>query len=200
MKFAEKLPDGTNRLLSWQTKMIKPPEASQVTLDAQTEADLTLVIEPAVVGQIPPGEYQIVAALDVPASSAHAPGIWTGQSESAPVKLTIQEKPPHLPAAEEEKESLQFADYSLALGDFAGAAKRAQAVLAVNPGSISADIALAEAKRAQGDLGGALESFKIALSECYRQHPKSSEPPTLLLSRISDLEEALQAPRGLDQH
>ena len=65
------------------------------------------------------------------------------------------------------------------------------AILEVNPKSILAGIALGEAREAQGDLEGALEVFQRALTEYNRQYPKSYEPPTLLLSRIVDIQEAM---------
>jgi tetratricopeptide (TPR) repeat protein len=152
-----------------------------------------------VAAQITPGIYQVVAALDVPSAGSAKAGTWTGKSQSEPVTLTIREKPSHLSPADEEKLDLHFADYFFASGDYSESAHRAQAALAVNPKSIVAEIALGESKRAQGDLKDALEAFQKAASEYYRQYPKSYEPPTLLISRISDIEAAMageQSPAG----
>ena len=59
----------------------------------------------------------------------------------------------------------------------------------MNPKSLAAEIALGEARKAHGDLKDALEAFQKATSEYYQQYPKSYEPPTLLISRISDIKQ-----------
>lgn len=192
LQLSEKLSDGTLRPLAWATKVVRPPGARRVTLDARTSADLTFAIAPSVAAQIAAGAYQIVAALNVPSTGSAKSGTWTGQSHSEPVQLSIQEKPSRLSPADEERLDLHFADFFFASGDFAEAVKRAQAALAVNPKSISAAIALGEARKAQGDFKDALEVFQKATAEFYRQFPKSYEPPTLLLSRISDIEAQMQ--------
>jgi tetratricopeptide (TPR) repeat protein len=193
LQLSQQLPDGTLRPLGWTTKVIRPPAAKRLALTTQTEAELTFAVEPSSATQIPLGEYVIVAALNIPAKVGFTPGTWTGLAESDPVKLTIADKPGRLSPDDEERLDLQFADYFYAGGDFAEAAKRAQSALAVNPKSISAEIAIGEARKAQGDLKGALEVFQKARSEYYRQYPKSYEPPTLLLSRISDIEAAMES-------
>jgi hypothetical protein len=192
LQLSEKLSDGTLRPLSWAARPVQPAAAKHVTLKAKTSAELRFVADPSVAAQIPPGVHQIVAALDVPSTGNAKSGTWTGQSQSEPVALTIQEKPGLLSPADEEKLDLHFVDYFYASGDFTEAAKRAQSALAVNPKSIVAAIALGEAEKAHGDLKGALEAFQKATSEYYRQYPKSYEPPTLLISRISDIEAAIE--------
>ena len=74
--------------------------------------------DPSVAAQIPPGVYQIVAALDIPSTGNAKSGTWTGQSQSEPVALTIQEEPPHLSPTDEEKLDLHFADFFFASGDY----------------------------------------------------------------------------------
>lgn len=193
LHLSERLPDGTERPLAWATKVVQPPATRRLTLDAQTSADLTFAIEPSVASQIAAGEYEVVAALDVPANGTVKSGTWTGQARSEPVKLIIQDKPPRLPSGDAEKLELHFANFFYAVANFPEAARHAQAALAANPKSISADIVLGETKRAQGDLTGALGAFQKATVEFYRQNPNSYEPPTLLLSRISDLREKLES-------
>ena len=199
LQLSQRLPDGTLHPLDRTTKLVRPPGAKGVTLTAQTEADLTFAVEPSSAAQIRPGEYAIVASLNVPSNISLKPGTWTGQVQSDPVELTIADNPARLSPDDEEKLDLHFAAYFYASGDFAEAAKRAQSALALNPRSIAAAIAIGEARKAHGDLKGALEVFQKARSEYYRQYPKSYEPPTLLLSRISDIEatmEGEQPPTG----
>jgi cytochrome c-type biogenesis protein CcmH/NrfG len=174
-------------------KVIQPPAAKRVTLDAKTSAELTFAIEPSVASQIAAGEYKVVATLDVPAIGTVKSGTWTGQARSEPVKLIIQDEPLRLTHGDVEKLELHFANYFYAVAKFPDAARHAEAALATNPKSISADIVLGEVKRAQGDLAGALEVFQKATLEFYQQNPNSYEPPTLLLSRISDLQEKLES-------
>ena len=193
LHLSERLPDGTKRPLAWATKVVQPPAAKRVTLDVRTSADLTFAIEPSVASQIAAGEYELVAALDVPANGSVNSGTWTGHARSEPVKLTIQDKPLRLTPGDAEKLELHFANYFYAVANFPEATRHAQAALAENPKSISADIALGEIKRAQGDLAGALEVFQKATVEFYQQNPNSYEPPTLLLSRISDLQGKLES-------
>jgi len=192
LQFSQQLPDGTLRPLTWTTKLAQPPVAKRVMLTAQAEAELTFAVDPSLAAQIAPGEYAIVAALNVPASSSVTPGTWTGRAESDPVKLIIQDRPVRLSAGDEEILDLHYSNYFYALANFGEAATRAEAALKLNPHSIPAAIALGEAKRAQGDLAGALEVFQKATAESYRQNPNAYEPPTLLLSRISDIEAQMQ--------
>ena len=192
LQLSQRLPDGTLHPLNWTTKLIRPAQAKRITLTARTEAELMFVVEPSSAEQIPRGEYAIVAALNVPANRGVAPGAWTGQANSDPVKVIIRDKLARLSPEDEEKLDLQFAAYFHDSGDFTEAAKRAESALAVNPKSIVAAIALGEAEKAHGDLKGALEAFQKATSEYYRQYPKSYEPPTLLISRISDIEAAIE--------
>lgn len=188
LQLSQKLPDGTLHPLNWTTKLVRPSGAKRITLTARTEAELTFTVDPSSATQIPPGEYAIVAALNVPSTSSVPPGTWTGQAESDPMKLIIQDKPARLNLGDEEKLDLHFADYFYASGDFAEAGKRAQAALTVNPESIAAAIALGESQKARGNLKDALEIFQKATAEYYSKYPKSYEPPTLLISRISDIE------------
>jgi len=198
LKLSQLLPDGTLHSLNWTTKLVRPAQAKRITLTAQTEAELTFVVEPSSAEQIPPGEYPLVAALNVPANRDATPGTWTGQANSDPVKVNILDKPARLTPGDEEKLDLYFAAYFYEIGDFVEAAKRAQSALVVNPNSIAAAIAIGEARKARGDLKGALEAFQKATSEYYRQRPKSYEPPTLLISRIADIEAAMvgESPSG----
>jgi hypothetical protein len=192
LHLTERLPDGTERPLAWATKVVQPPAAKRVTLDAQTSAELTFAIEPWVASQIAAGEYEVVAALDVPANESVKSRTWTGQARSEPVKLTIQDKPLRLTPGDAENLDLQFANYFYAVANFPEAARHAQTVLAANPKSISADIVLGKTKQAQGDLTGALVVFQKAMVEFYKQNPNSYEPPTLLLSRISDIQDHME--------
>lgn len=198
LQLSQLLPDGTLHPLNWMTKLVRPAQAKRITLTAQTEAELTFVVEPSSAEQISPGEYPIVAALNVPANRGVTPVAWTGLANSDPVKVIIRDKPAHLSSGDEEKLDLHFAAYFYESGDFMEAAKRAQSALAVNPHSIAAAIAVGEARKAHGDLKAALEAFQKATTEYYRQHPKSYEPPTLLISRIADIEAALvgESPSG----
>lgn len=199
LQLSQRLPDGTLRALNWATKLVRPAQAKRITLTAKTEAELTFVVEPSSAGQIPPGEYPIVAALNVPANRRATPGAWTVEANSDPVKVIIRDKPARLIPGDEEQLDLHFAAYFYGIGDFVEAAKRAQSALAVNPNSIAAAIAIGEARKAHGDLKGALEVFQTAMSEYHRQHPKSYEPPTLLISRIADIQATMvgkQSPSG----
>jgi hypothetical protein len=199
LQLSQLLPDGTPHPLNWTTKLVRLAQAKRITLTAQTEAELTFVVEPSSAERIPPGEYPIVAALNVPANRGATPGAWTGEANSDPVKVIIRDKPARLTPGDEEELDLHFAAYFYGIGDFVEAAKRAQSALAVNPNSIAAAIAIGEARRAHGDLKAALEAFQKATTEYYRQHPKSYEPPTLLISRIADIEGTLageQSPSG----
>jgi len=192
LQLSQQLPDGTLRPLGWTTKVVRPPAAKRIALTAQTEAELTFAVEPSSAAQIVPGEYAIVAVLNVPANSGLTSGTWSGRAESEPVKLVIQDKPVRLSAGDEETLDLHFSNYFDAVANFGEAVKRAEAAMKLNPHSISAAIALGEAKRTQGDLKGALEVFQMATAESYRQNPNAYEPPTLLLSRILDIEAQMQ--------
>jgi hypothetical protein len=198
LQLSQILLDGTLHPLKWTTKLVRPAQAKRITLTAHTEAELTFVVEPSSAEQIPPGDYAIASALNVPANRGVTPGAWTGQAESDPVKVIIRDKPARLSSGDEEKLDLHFAAYFYESGDFIEAAKRAQSALAVNPNSIAAAIAVGDARRAHGDLKAALEAFQKATTEYYRQHPKSFEPPTLLISRIADIEATMvgESPSG----
>jgi len=56
----------------------------------------------------------------------------------------------------------------------------AEETLQANPKSIFAHILVGELKEAQGDLQGALESYRAAEDEFHDQHPHFCKPPAYL--------------------
>ncbi len=181
------LPDGKRQPLPWPLKLVAPPEAKTLTLDAKNTAQLDYLLDLVTAAQIPAGDYRILAAVEVPVDAKVAADRWRGRVESEPAKLTILPRPDRLTPEEEEKTHLQFARYYQAAKDWTHAQESAQKALAANPKSIPAHILVGEVKEAQGDLRGALEAFQTAQTEFYKQYPESYEAPLYLIYKSAEL-------------
>lgn len=185
-------PGNTRQPIPWAVKLAVPPASKVLTLDARNTAQLDYLIVPETAARIAPGEYKFLAVLEVPADSNIPADRWRGRMESRPVKLTVTLKPARLAPAEEEKISLQFAQYYKAAGELAAMLQAAQNALKANAHSVFAHILIGEAQEAQGNLQPALESYQTALSEFHSQHPDSYEPPVYLIEKTLNLSRQLE--------
>jgi len=185
--FAQRLPDGKVQPLAWPLKIASLPQTPTLTLDATATAQLDYLLDPAAAAQINPGEYEIVAAVDVPPGPNVAGDHWSGRVEAEPVKLSVAPRTSRLAPQEEENNDLQVAQYYQAAQDWARALEAAQRALAANPRSIPAQILVAEIEEAQGDRPTALQAYQAALAEFDRQYPDSYEAPRYLIRKIRDL-------------
>ena len=114
-------------------------------------------------------------------------GQWRGRVETAPVKLTVQPKPPRLSPEDQMRRELDFADFYLATHQAAKALKHAKNAVAANPKDVRALATVAESKESAGDLQGALAAYSGALAEFVRQNPNPPEPPAHLLDKVRAL-------------
>lgn len=193
LHFVLRQSDGKEEPLAWPLQLAKPPSTNSVTLDEKTTPQLAYLLEPLAAAQLPAGNFEVVAVLEVKDDGALPSGAWRGRVESEPVKLTILPRPAHLAPAEEETLNLQFAYYYQAASDLAHALQSAQEALGAVPNSIPAQILVAQVKEAQGDLQGALESYQTAETQFYIQHPDSYEPPAYLIRKSMELRKNLKS-------
>ena len=191
VRFAQLTPDGKQQSLGWPLKALGPAASKTLRLDGETTAQLDFALDPTTAAAITPGEYQIVAVLEVPAEAKLAAERWRGRTESDPVKLSVKEKPAQFTKADEENFNLSLARYNDATGDSRGALQYAEKALAVNPKSIPASILVGEVREGMGDLKGALEGYKNAEHEFYQQYPNSYEAPLYLIDKTISVTEKL---------
>lgn len=192
VRFAQVLPDGKQQLLGWALRAMKRPEATRLTLDADTKAQLDYALDPSAAAGVPAGEYHIVALVEVPADAKVARDRWRGRVESEPVLLRVAERPAQLEKSQEEKSNLDLAYFDNATGDWGLALEHAQKAIAANPHSLPATILVGQAKENQGDLKGALAAYQTAEREFYTQYPKSYEAPLYLIDKTNNLRQKLK--------
>jgi tetratricopeptide (TPR) repeat protein len=191
VRFAQLLPDGKQQPLGWALRAMNRPEATRLTLDADTVAQLDYALDSSAAAVVAPGEYQIVALVEVPAEGKIPSDRWQGRVESEPVRLRIAERATHWQNSEQEKLNLDLAYYDYATGDWRSALEHAQKAIAANPHSVHAAIVVGQAKEKQGDLKGALAAYQMAESKFYAQYPKSEEPPLYLIYKTTSLMQKL---------
>jgi tetratricopeptide (TPR) repeat protein len=189
----ERIPGGNLQPLPWPVKFLALPQDNTLSLEARSTAELEFGLGPDAAPQIPLGEHQIVAVLEVPDRASLPADHWRGRAESTPAKFNIVPKPARLSLEEEEKMSLQLGRYFNAAGEPAKATEYARKALAANAKSIPALILLGNAQENQGDYRGALETYGAAQRELYREYPRAIEPPLYLAYRISGLIDKLEA-------
>jgi tetratricopeptide (TPR) repeat protein len=192
VRFGLRLPDGREQPLSWPLRLVAPPQAKSVTLDAENTYQLDYGLEPAAAAKVLVGEYRVVVVLEVAAEAKLPADRWRGRVESDPVAFKVMEKPARLSPVDEEKMHLDFARYFSTTGELPRSLEHAQKVLAINPQSIPAHILAGDVKEGQGDLRGALEAYQSAVREYYRQHPKPYEAPRYLIYKTTSLMEKLK--------
>jgi hypothetical protein len=177
--------------LSWPLIPVAAPEAQILALDADTTAQIDYALAPEAAAPIPAGDYNIVAALEVPTGTNLPPEIWRGRVSSRPVKLRVLPVPAQPSSVDQANISLQRAEFFSTTKDWTSALSNAQEALAANPKLIRAHIIGGEAREAQGDLSGARHAFGEARRLFYEQHPNSYEAPLYLISKIITLDQQL---------
>jgi tetratricopeptide (TPR) repeat protein len=185
-------PDGKLQPLPWPLVLLAPPSAQSIVLDAHATPSLDYVLESDASAQVAPGEYQIVAVVEVPREASMAADAWRGRAESEPVDLTILPSPAKPAAADVERSQLQFAYYYQKRKDWSRALESAQKVLTVAPNSIPAQIVVGQVKEVQGDLHGALKAYQVAEQGFYQQYPDSYEAPLYLIHKSEELADKLK--------
>ncbi len=186
-------PDGKLQPLPWPLVQLAPPSANSIVVDAHATPSLDYVLEPDASAQVAPGEYQIVAVVEVPREASLAGDAWRGRAESEPVDLTITQSPARPAAADVERSQLQFAYYYQKRKDWGRALESAQKVLTAAPNSIPAQIVVGQVKEAQGDLNGALKAYQVAEQGFYQQYPNSYEAPLYLIHKSEELADKLKS-------
>jgi hypothetical protein len=67
--FSQLRPEGKQQALPWRLKLAATPASKTVTLDAANTAQLDYLLSPNDAGQIAPGDYEILAYVEVPADA-----------------------------------------------------------------------------------------------------------------------------------
>lgn len=159
----------------------------QIAVEGDTIAQARWLVAPEHT-RLPPGKYQLVATLDVPAV---ADAGFSGRTTSGPVRITIADPPSPMTPAWLQEEKLVKAHYAQARGDLAGARAEVDALVAAQPGNVAALTAKGDLQDAANDKAGALKTFEQALSILAQSDEEATEPPLYLLHRQRDLASAL---------
>ncbi|HKW62807.1 MAG TPA: hypothetical protein VJN89_09705 [Candidatus Acidoferrum sp.] len=192
VRFELQRENGEREPLQWPLKPAGRFPAGSVALDENSTPQLFYLLDPLTASQIIPGQYKVVAVLEMKDDGKPPGDSWRGRAESEPVNLSVIPKPAHLTSAQEEEVALQIARYYETAKDWTHALDSAQKALATNPGSIAAHMLVGDIKEASGDPRGALEAYQAAKEQFYTRFPNSYEPPEYLIEKISLLSAELR--------
>jgi hypothetical protein len=177
--------------LNWAMQMVTPLQSKRLTLDATSNAQLDYALTPDAASQVPPGEYSVIAVLEVSAAATLPQDLWRGRVASQPVKLKISPIRAKPSPAEQATMNMHRAEFFSTTRDWSNALASAQAALKDDPSLIRAHMVQGEAMEAQGDLEGARGAFSQALRLFDEQYPDSYERPQYLIHRLAALDERL---------
>ena len=167
---------GGERALGIPVRRLGPAPATQV-LDAYTSARANFG---AAELDAASGAYSIVACLG-------QTGSWRGRTCSEPVRLTVQERPAHLPADRQSLADHRAGRLALLAGDVTGLEQAARRLLAADPADVEGHMYLGESHFLQNRREEALAQFTAARATFRRNHPNAAEPPRFLDARIGQL-------------
>jgi len=181
--------------LTWPLTPFTAPEAKSLTLDASSRAKVDYALEPQAAAQVPAGDFEITAVLEVPAGAALPQDLWRGRVASLPVRLKILPVPAQPSPAEQASMNMQRAEFFSTTKDWSNALASAKTALAASPDLIRAEMIVGKAQEAQGDLSGARDTFLNAYRLFHQQHPNSYEAPQYLIDQLGTLDARLRERR-----
>ena len=181
--------------LTWPLTPLTAPEAKSLTLDASSRAKVDYALEPQAAAQVPAGDFEITAVLEVPAGAALPQDLWRGRVASLPVRLKILPVPAQPSPAEQASMNMQRAEFFSTTKDWSNALASAKTALAASPDLIRAEMIVGKAQEAQGDLSGARDTFLNAYRLFHQQHPNSYEAPQYLIDQLGTLDARLRERR-----
>jgi tetratricopeptide (TPR) repeat protein len=170
------------RALDWSLRAIPPPESS-LALDARTTAEVTFVLSPEAAAQVTPGEYRVVAVIEVPADSG-PPDAWHGLARSTPVTITVLPASAGRDATAESQAARLRARYFAKVGDWKQSLADAERAVSLVPSSVDAHILVGEARKALGDPEGALAAFREAQRQYEAQYGGPPDEPSYIADQI----------------
>lgn len=191
LRFERQAPGAEAGPLPWTLNVVAEPAAQAVTLDADSTLAIDYALSPQASARVAPGQYSIVAVLDVPDTAPLARGQWRGRVTSGVVKLTITPRSAQLSATNQKTADMQSAEFFATTGDWRQALAFAERVVAADPSAIPAHIIIAQAKEGLGDAAGALTAYGEARRLFEEQRPDSYEAPRYLDANIDRLSEQL---------
>lgn len=100
--FYLQLPGGQRQALPWPLSLAASPSEKSLTLDAKNTGQVEFLLSPSTAAELAAGVHQILATLEVSLEEKVPGDSWHGLVQSAPVMLTVVQKPAHLTRAEEE--------------------------------------------------------------------------------------------------
>lgn len=161
------------------------PAGGAVTLDGETDLEVTFTLSPEDTARLAPGEHRVRLRYRGEGAPADE---WQGSAESVVVVVTVVAQPAE-PTAEQTW-TAQYArtQYHLASGEPAKARAAADAMLAAVPESVLGFVQRGRAREAEKDLVGALADFRAALASDRKERPRGCAPAALLhaVRRLSE--------------
>ncbi len=179
---------GTGQTSHWPLTLAGTASAPTLTLARSSYVNATWQMSAPQVSALPPGNYQLTAAVQVSNSSG-----WNGVAQSQPVLITIGPEPT-LTADQQSEKALLLAEFSLNAGDLNGAVNTVQQLHLSQPTNPAAVIASANILALAGYSGVALLEASTALNTYYQFNPAPSEAPSDLLTTYQELLAIMNAP------
>lgn len=169
--------------LEWPLKLLlQYPSSSVVTLDGWTSCYVEFGLDPEDMER-PQGEIKIKSIVE----------IGKGMTVESNI-VTINFLTEKMPEKEKDKEEILIAKgrYAYKRGLYDEAIKYVQKALRVNPHSLPSLNLLGDIEEKRGNLNAALSAYEKALEEFNKQYPDADEPPRLIESNISKLQDLIR--------
>jgi hypothetical protein len=167
---------GAERPLNFPVPPVGNP-APVVSLDAFTSEQASFG-SPAATAS--PGAYSVIACLG-------QTGSWHGRSCSAPVQLTVQERPARLAPDQQSILDRRGGRFALLAGDAPGLEQAGRKLIAAAAGDVEGHMYLGESRYLQSRWTEALSEFTTARANFRSSHPRATEPPRFLDARINQI-------------
>ena len=201
---AEELPwtelvtfESSSKELPWSISILAEEIPANITLDAVGVAVAWYGLDAGDSIDVAPGVYEVSIVVSTEGINRVPEDMWTGTSASTPVRLEIQIEP-YLTDELLVQKWIVFGRYEFYRGAFANAEAYLLDAVALDPIVVEAWVLLGDAQYAQGKLEKALDSFYTAFDILTAQPGNELaahvEPPTYIILRIAQIQDALDAP------
>jgi hypothetical protein len=127
-----------------------------------------------------PGAYSVISCLG-------QTGSWHGRACSAPVQLTVQERPARLAPDQQSILDRRGGRFALLAGDAPGLEQAGRKLIAAAAGDVEGHLYLGESRYLQSRWTEALSEFTTARANFRSSHPGATEPPRFLDARINQI-------------
>jgi hypothetical protein len=183
--FEREGPGGTTGL-PWRPRVVDPPTAPAVTLDATRDVSVTFVVAPEETISTASGLLRVRAHFGNRSGSQGQ-----GTVASNAVAITVAQPSGAAGPDRQKAQQLLVSEYFLAVKDYDRALGAVQAVLALDRRAIDASALLGEVQEAKGDFAAAMATYEQALSEFDQRYPDADQPPFGLRRSLARIRQRL---------